>query len=74
MAFVYAEGSYTLYTLTSVSILSILFSIHFLGQQGDFVKQPRASLVDDHNLICDSVELDASHLHVYCDFICRGQT
>ena len=39
----------TLYTLTSVYIFSILFSIHFLWcWQGEFVKQSRASLVGDH--------------------------
>ena len=35
----------TLYTLTSLCIFSILFSIHFLRcRQGEFVQQSRASL------------------------------
>ena len=39
----------TLYTLTSVCIFSILFSIHFQrGWQGEFVSQSRAVLVGDH--------------------------
>ena len=41
----------TLYTLTSVCIFSILFSIHFQrGWQGEFVSQSRAALVGDHLL------------------------
>ena len=41
----------TLYTLTSVCIFSILFSIHFQrGWQGEFVQQSRAALVGDHLL------------------------
>ena len=41
----------TLYTLTSVNIFSILFSIQFLQcGQGEFVYQSRASLVGDHVL------------------------
>ena len=41
----------TLYTLTSVCIFSILFSIHFLrGWQGEFVYQSREYLVRDHLL------------------------
>ena len=40
-----------LYTLTSVCIFSILFSIHFLGCcQEEFVERSRASLVADHFL------------------------
>ena len=40
----------TLYTLTSVCILSILF-IHFLKcRQGEFVIQSRACFVSDHFL------------------------
>ena len=43
--------SLTLYTLTSVCIFSILFSIHFLMYwQGEFVKQLRGSSVDYHFL------------------------
>ena len=42
----------TLYTLTSVCIFSILFSIHFLRcWQGEFVQQSRACLVGDNFLI-----------------------
>ena len=41
----------TLYTLTSVCIFSILFSIHFLRcWQREFVQQSRASPVGDHFL------------------------
>ena len=45
----------TLYTLTSVCIFSILFSIHFLRcWQGEFVEQSWALLLDDHFLYsCD---------------------
>ena len=43
--------SLTLYTLTSVCIFSILFSIHFPScWQGEFVSPSRASLVCDHCL------------------------
>ena len=43
--------SLTLYTLTSVCIFSILFSIHFPRcWQGEFVSQSRALLVGDHCL------------------------
>ena len=42
---------FTLYTLTSVCIFSILFSIHFLMHwQGEFVKQSRGSSVAYHFL------------------------
>ena len=45
----FGKLSLTLYTLTSVCIFSILFSIHFQrGWQGEFVSQSRASLVGDH--------------------------
>ena len=41
----------TLYTLTSVCIFSILFSIYFLRcWRGEFLKQSRASSFDDHFL------------------------
>ena len=41
----------SLYTLTSVCIFSILFSIHFLiCWPGEFVEQSRGSSVDDHFL------------------------
>ena len=41
----------TIYTLTSVCIFSILFSVHFRrGWQGEFVSQSRAALVGDHLL------------------------
>ena len=41
----------TLYTLTSVCIFSILFSVNFLRcWQGEFVEQSRASLVGGHFL------------------------
>ena len=41
----------TLYTLTSVCIFSILFSVCFQrGWQGEFVSQSRAALVGDHLL------------------------
>ena len=41
----------TLYTLISVCIFSILFSIHFLRcWQGEFVQQSRASFLNDHCL------------------------
>ena len=43
--------SLTLYTLTSVCIFSILFSMHFPRcWQGEFVSPSRASLVCDHCL------------------------
>ena len=42
---------WTLYTLTSVCIFSILFFIHFLRcWQGEFVYQSKASFVCDHFL------------------------
>ena len=42
---------FTLYTLTSICIFSILFSIHFPRfWQGEFVKQSRASSVSDQFL------------------------
>ena len=49
------ENTFTLNTLTSVCIISILFSIHFLWcWQGEFVQRSRASLVGDHFLYsCD---------------------
>ena len=49
------ENTFTLNTLTSVCIISILFSIHFLWcWQGEFVQWSRASLVGDHFLYsCD---------------------
>ena len=55
----------TLYTLTSVCIFSILFSIHFLWYwQGEFVYQSRASLVGDHFLY--SHDLDVWSMGWYC--------
>ena len=49
-------GEFTLYTLTSVCIFSILFPICFLRcWQGEFVEKSRASLVGDHFLYsCDT--------------------
>ena len=46
---------WTLYTLTSVCIFSILFFIHFLRcWQGEFVYQSKASFVSDHFIYsCD---------------------
>ena len=48
--------SLTLYTLTSVCIFSILFSIHLLwGWQGEFVWQTQAALVGYHFLLISLV-------------------
>ena len=62
--------SLTRYTLTSVCIFSILFSIYFLScWQGEFVWQSRASLVGDHFVYsCD--------LHVWFrgDIVGRNKT
>ena len=49
------EKILTIYTLTSVCIFSILFSMHFLRcWQGEFVYRSKASFVDNHFLyLCD---------------------
>ena len=44
------------YSLTSVCIFSILFSIYFLAYKKNFFKQSEASLVDDH--FFDSLDLN----------------
>ena len=59
----------TLYTLSSLCIFSLLFSIHFQRcPQGEFVQQSQASLVGDHflhsydfNVRFKGEKLDASH-------------
>ena len=45
----WTKHSLTLYTLTSVCIFSILFSVYFLRcWQGEFVQQLRAYIISDH--------------------------
>ena len=48
----------TPYTLTSESIFSILFSIHFVRcWQGEFIQQSRASVVGDHLLYSHDLDV-----------------
>lgn len=48
----------TLYTITSVWIFTILFSINFLIRwQGEFVQQARASFVGDHFLYSCNLDI-----------------
>ena len=59
----------TLYTLSSLCIFSLLFSVHFQRcPQEEFVQQSQASLVGDHflhshdfNVRFKGEKLDASH-------------